>query len=400
MTTTNDPTAPASAPTFTTSRAVLADALATVGLAISTRPAVPLLGAVLLEGRDDGRLTLSGFDYETVITVTIPDAATVAGRVLIDHSETVRVLSALVKGKSKRQADATPVTITAPAPDAPRMSVNGYTVPVTAYPLGDYPTLPDAPPPVAQFNRGAFTAELGRVLCAVGDDVTLPTLTGVNMELSDQGLTLAATDQHRLAVAHVPTVPGSAAAPSTMLVLGSLLDKVAKKLTGEHLTLGHDRGLVSLSSGAVTAVTRPIGSAFVKYRARIPSPPASFTADRAALLALVEQAQAISKAKREANPLVTITVDAGALVVAPLLSERSTDVAPPELTAKTDGYPNAIRFAFNPAYLTDALAAITGDTATVHTQTIPTKPVVITETGARPGDGTAYRHVLMPVRLS
>ncbi|GAA3745272.1 DNA polymerase-3 subunit beta [Spinactinospora alkalitolerans] len=397
MTTTTDTTG--TAPRFTAGRAALADALTTVGLAVGSRPAVPLLGAVLLEGHPDGCLKLSGFDYETAITVTVPDAATAPGRVLVDHAETVRMLSALVKGKSKRKADAVGVTIAAPSPDAPAMTANGYTVPLTAYPLADYPTLPEAPPTVADLDRERFVTELGRVLCAVGRDDTLPILTGVNMEVTGNGLTLAATDRYRLAVAHLPTQDGTDGAA---LVSGALLAKLARKLTGQRVTLGRDQNLVSLDCGNVRVVTRPIYGEFVKYRKHLPAGmPASFTAERAELLALTAQAEAILSAKRQSRSLVGITVTPGTLTVAPLLSERADDVAAPELTAKTEGYPDEpIRFAFDSRFLTDAVTGITGETATVHTGLVPTRPAVITETGQRPGDPAAYRHLLMPVRLS
>src|SRR5207302_3210674 len=133
------------------------------------RPPLPILGGALLRARD-GRLTISATDYETVVTVRVPGTVQTAGTLLVDHGELTRLLGALVKGSRKRDADALPVTVRTLDDGTPVVDLAGYTMPVTSFPAVDYPTIPEAAPPVAHVERERFTQEMARVMVAVGTD--------------------------------------------------------------------------------------------------------------------------------------------------------------------------------------------------------------------------------------
>lgn len=147
----NTTVAPAPTLECRTERATLLRALTTVGIGVARRPIVPTLGGVLLDGRD-GHLTLTTTDHETVVSVRVPDAVVTAGRLLIDHAEATKLLAALVKGTRKRDADVMPVTVRTTVDGTSLLELGGYTMPVTTYPVEQFPALPEIPPTVAEVN--------------------------------------------------------------------------------------------------------------------------------------------------------------------------------------------------------------------------------------------------------
>lgn len=124
---------------FTTTRAELAEALATVGVAIATRPAIRCMGGVLLESRGTD-LWVGGYDYDTAVTVRLADAVRVPGRMLLAHGELSKLLTALTKGLGKREANRLPVTVRAEDHQCATVELADSAVPMELLPIEDYPS--------------------------------------------------------------------------------------------------------------------------------------------------------------------------------------------------------------------------------------------------------------------
>ncbi|GAA4935782.1 DNA polymerase III subunit beta [Streptomonospora halophila] len=385
-------------------RAELVSALATVGIAISQRPAVPVLAGVLLES-DGADVVVRGYDYDTAVSVRLTGAAVAPGRLLVNHAELTKLLKALVKGLGKREADRASVTLRADDGATATVEIAGTTVPLNLLPLEDYPTLPDTPPLVARVACTELTAECRRVLRACGHDDTLPMLTGVKIDPGADGLTLAATDRYRIAVAHVGAEVDRERFPAAgILVPGRELGKTLPQFAGDQVELGYvahgDIELVSLAAGAVTVVQRALPADFPAYDRFLPrSAAATVVVDRAALLRQITRAAAVLEAKGDrANP-VTLTLTDHAVTAAPHLAENSDRVRTPALSADVDGITDPVCVGLTSRYVIDALESFTGQMVTLHI-TKATKPVLLTDTPEGIGDPTAYRHLLMPIRLS
>ncbi|GAA4884511.1 DNA polymerase III subunit beta [Pseudonocardia sp. C8] len=405
MTTATDTTTVAStAPVlFRTDRATLAHALTTVGVGLARRPAVPMLGGVLLDGRD-GDLTLTTTDLETVATVRVPDAAPIPGRVLIDYTEATKLLGALVKGWRKRDADAAPVTVRTTEDGTAVLELGGYTMPVTTYAAEDFPTLPETPPTVAEVDRERFTTDARRVLVAAGTDDTMPMFMGVQVRITPGMFTLAGTDRFRLAVATLAAT--TTTEERAVLFPAPVLSAALKHAAAERVRFGIGNDWagewLSLTCGDLTVITRPIEAQFPAYEELFPEVTVTACADRDALAHATARAAAALEAKKHATrdkhgrrtaAQVALTVDpAGTVSIAPVLGEHADAVAAPAHPAEVDGSGEPMRVLFSAPYLRDALNALDGDTVLFQLAT-PTRPVLLT--GA---DGQEYRHLLMPVR--
>ncbi|QGK70303.1 DNA polymerase III subunit beta [Allosaccharopolyspora coralli] len=382
-----------------TDRATLTEALSTVAVGVPRRPAVPLLGGVLLESRG-GHLTLTTTDIDTVVSVRIPDAVNAPGALLVDHVELSKMLGALVKGSRKREADAMPVTLRATVDGHAVLSLGGYTMPLTAYPVEEFPTLPTVPASMAEADRETFTQQARRVLIARGADATLPIFTSVHVQAAPGALTLAATDRFRLAVAEIPATTAATEDRSVMLP-AELLSSVLKHCTGDRVRLGVDAASdwAALSCGDLTVLTRTVDAEFPRYERLFPETTASARADRGALAQATVRATAALEASHytadrdQAGHHLAVTLHPdGRVSVAPVLAEHAETVTAPEHPAEVGGVAESVRVLFGARYLRDALSSLAGDTVTLRLDS-PNRPVVFTAT-----DTPGYRHLIMPVR--
>lgn len=251
-------------PVAATTRGELAAALSAAGLGVHSRPSLPLMGGVLVEADAHGDVYLTGCQYECAVTVALPGAAQAPGRMVVDHSEAVRVLKALVKGKG-RVADATPITLAVESSTAV-MRADGCTVPLTTYDVDEYPPLPDTPRGSrVTVDREQFASELCRVKCARGTDTAVPATLGFHVAGGPGGVELAATDRYRLAVARIPAVDTEGPNIEALLP-GPFLEHLIKHLTGPTVTIGMEANIASITSGDVTALVGLSGLDMPNYR--------------------------------------------------------------------------------------------------------------------------------------
>jgi DNA polymerase-3 subunit beta len=337
----------------------------------------------------DGVLTLSSFDYEVSGRVEISaDVATegtslVSGRLLADIA---------------RSLPPAPVTIES---EGTRISItcgrSSFTLPTL--PGEDYPQLPDMPTASGTITGSAFASAVAQVAIAAGRDDTLPTLTGMRMEIEGSSLVLAATDRYRLAVREFTWDPQSPSLSAHALIPARTLADTAKSLADADLVTialssgGTGEGLIGFEGHGRRTTTRLLDGEFPKYRSLLPS--------ESAAVAMVETSMLMDAVKRvalvaERNTPVRLAFEGSELT---LRAGAGDDAQAVEvLESALDG--DAIDIAFNPAYLLDGLAAI-GSGTTRFSFTQPTRPAVLTgvndETQQSLDD---YKYLLMPVRLT
>lgn len=382
------------------SRPVLVEALATAGVGIDRRPALPTFGGVLIDGRGD-QLTLTGTNIETTVSVRIGATVRCPGRLLVDHAELVKLLSALVKGARKREADTLPVTLSTTADGTAVIELGGYRMPLTGYPAEEFPTVAECAPMVAEVDRAAWTDHARRVLTAAGQDETLPALTGVYLHTTDTGVSIAATDRYRLTVSDLPG--DTVSTERTALIPAAVLSAVLRHLDGDRVRLGFtaDGGQVSVSCGTLTLTTGTIDGSFPQYERLFPTPTGTVSTERAGLQRATECATAALDATKHtrraagerarARQVAVTVMPTQGIAVAPLLAEHTDLVSAPCQGADIDGFTEGVRLLVDARYLQDALGTL-GDTVMIHVQT-PTRPLLFTSP-----DIPGFRHLLMPVR--
>ncbi len=368
-------------------RDVLADSVAWAARTLPSRPSLPVLAGLVLSASDDG-LTLSSFDYE------------VSGRVEIDAdvaTEGVALVSGRLLADIARSLPPAPVTIES---EGTRISItcgrSSFTLPTL--PVEDYPQLPVMPTASGEVSGPAFAAAVAQVAIAAGRDDTLPTLTGIRMEIEGAGIVLAATDRYRLAVREFAWSPQSPAISAHALVPARTLADTAKSLADVDDVVialssgGAGEGLIGFEGHGRRTTTRLLDGEFPKYRSLLPT--------ESAAIATVETAMLMDAVKRvalvaERNTPVRLAFEGSELTLRAGAGDDAQAVEAIECGLEGD----AIDIAFNPAYLLDGLAA-TGSESTRFSFTQATRPAVLTAVDKEQQSIDDYKYLLMPVRLT
>ena len=367
-------------------RDTLADAVAWAARTLPARPSLPVLAGLVLTADSQG-LTLSSFDYEVSARVMInadveiPGTTLVSGRLLADIA---------------RSLPGVPVTLVS---EGTRIVItcgrSSFTLPTL--PVEDYPQLPAMPSSSGEINAAVFAEAVAQVAIAAGKDDTLPTLTGIRMEIEGQSITLAATDRYRLAVRNFTWTPTSSSISTNALIPARTLAETAKALAnGQGVTLAlaaAGEGLIGFEGSGRRTTTRLLDGEFPKYRTLLPSESAGVaTIEVAALTDAVKRVALVA----ERNTPVRLSFEGSEVILRAGAGEDAQ--ANEAVESLLDG--DDIEIAFNPTYLLDGLAALDAPFARMSF-TQSTRPAVLT--GA--ADPTSelrddYRYLLMPVRLT
>jgi DNA polymerase III subunit beta len=372
---------------FVVERDSLVDAVNWVSKSISNRPITTALLGIVIDASEE--ITLSGSDLETSAKAKFKAEVSQKGKVLVPGRLLAEISRSLPAKPISFVLEGTRVLVSAGSAK--------FTLPTL--PLSEYPTLPELPVASGSLNSDLFATAVNQVAIAAGKDDSLPTLTGVFVEINKNQITLAATDRYRLAVRELTWSAQDANIETTSLLRARTLADAAKSLIGSsQVTIAlapttTNEKLVGFISEGKTMTSRVLDGSFPPFRHLLPN---ESTAD-----AIIEVAPFLDSVRRVA--LVTDKT-------VPLRLNFSNNTL--QLEAGTGDEAQAsekldinykgedINIAFNPTFLTDGLTAI--NTAFVHISfTGANKPAVLTgQTEAGSAPITNYKYLLMPMRYS
>lgn len=365
----------------------LVDAVNWVARSLSTRPIKPELLGIMIDV--DTSITLTGSDLETSTKAILKAEITAKGKVLVPG----RLLAEIARSLPNK-----PITFTL---DGSRVLVTAGTAKFTLPTLSvnEYPQLPELPETAGVIPSDVFAHAVNQVAIAAGKDDSLPTLTGVHIEINQNKITLAATDRYRLAVRELNWQAKNSDIEVNTLVRARTLADAAKSLTAHsQVTLalsptGSNERLIGFLSELKTMTSRTLDGTFPPFKHLLPSDSvAEATIEVAPFLDSVRRVALVTD---KTVPLRLIFANSALQLEAGTGEEAQ---ATEELEIIYTGEP--INIAFNPQYLTDGLQAI----GTPYVQinfTGASKPAVLT--GKHEVLGTrdiSYQYLLMPMRYS
>jgi DNA polymerase-3 subunit beta len=372
---------------FVVDRDLLVDGVNWVSKSISNRPITTALLGIVIEVADE--ITLSGSDLETSAKAKLKAEITQKGKVLVPG----RLLAEI-----SRSLPAKPITFNL---EGSRVLVTAgsakFTLPTL--PLVEYPTLPELPKTSGNLSSDLFATAVNQVAIAAGKDDSLPTLTGVFVEINKNQITLAATDRYRLAVRELTWSAADANIETTSLLRARTLADAAKSLIGStQVTIAlpattTNEKLVGFVSEGKSMTSRVLDGSFPPFRHLLPN---DSTAE-----AVIEVAPFLDSVRRVAlvtDKTVPLRLNFSSNTLQLEAGTGDEAQASEKLDINYKG--EDINIAFNPTFLTDGLTSI--NTAFVHiTFTGANKPAVLTgQTEAGSAPITNYKYLLMPMRYS
>lgn len=366
----------------------LAHGLNIVSHAVSSRSTLPVLSNVLV-ATDDGRLRLSATNLELGVTCWI------GAKIQEEGSTTVpaRTFTELVSTLTDKQVEMS-------------LNVRSQTLNVrcgtsnTDLKCIDAQEFPPIPSPdlgsSVQMNMSDIKEMIQQVAFAASTDEARPILTGIQIQVSGNQITLSAADGFRLSIRR-NTLPSPVSRPISAVIPARALTELARIASdGEqilHMVMPPGRGQVIFHMNDVELVSQLIEGAFPDLEQLIPKRYNTCTTlSTSSFLKACKQAEIFA---REGSHIARINIisggeDAPGQVEISGQSEE-TGFQQTTLEATIKGQNQLI--AFNVRFLREVLDVIKTPNVSIET-TSDTSPGVI-----RPVGEENFIHVIMPMHL-
>ena len=373
---------------FIVEQAALTDGVNWVSRSLSTRPIKTELLGIVIEAINN-EVFLSASDLETASKAHFPAEIKTAGKVLVPG----KLLAEISRSLPNK-----PITFTLEGSRVLVTSGNSkFTLPTLS--VDEYPNLPSLPDTTGVIASDVFATAVAQVAIAAGRDDSLPTLTGVHVEINEESVTFAATDRYRLAVREIQWQPTAPNTSTTALLRARTIADATKSLTGsKDVSLSfapaasNDR-LTGFAGDGKTMTSRMLDGTFPPYRHLLPQ--------EITTTALIEVATLLDSVRRVAlvtDKTVPLRLDFNNNVLSLEAGAGEEAQATEAIDILLTGEP--ISIAFNPTFLADGLTAV-GTKFVQISFTGSNKPAILM--GKNDKDGALvenYRYLLMPMRYA
>jgi len=374
---------------FQVNRDVLSEAVSFAVKLLPQRPTLPILSGIVIEATDGG-LIFSSFDYEVSSRTEVAASIEEPGRILVSG----RLLADI----ANRLPNA-PVTFST---DDGKISVACGSAKFTllSMPVEEYPSLPVVSAESGVLSAELFSAAVSQVAVAASRDDVTPVITGVQLEIVDQQLSLVATDRYRVAVREIEwTASEVGSANLAALIPARTLVEIGKTFAHSGtisiaITSTDDRELIAFQAEKKTVTSLLIKGNFPPVKRLFPE-----AVDNYAVMNTAELIESVRRVAlvldREAALRFTFTVDG--LTLEAIGSEQAQ--ASETIDAFLTGTESVV--SLKPAFLLDGLAAVHSEFVRIaFTKTDnPNKPgpVLITSQASKDQPGTDnYKYLLQP----
>lgn len=373
---------------FTVNRDVFSDAVSFAVKLLPQRPTQPLLSGALLEA-EDGALTISSFDYEVSSRTSITAEVTDAGRALV---------SGRLLGEIAQRLPHSDVEITL-AESRVQVRCGSANFSLPAMPVEEYPQVPQVDSVTGAVPADAFSEAVGQVATAASKDDVTPVITGVQFEVSDNSLTLTATDRYRVATRGIDWENTAGVESATALVPAKIVTEVGKTFSGAGqvqvaIVKDDDRELVAFTGGDKTVTSLLIKGNYPPVGRLFPT-----EVDNYAVVSSAELAEAVGRVglvlEREAA--LRFTFSEGSVTLEAAGSEAAQAVETVDAHLVGDDMVVSLK----PQFLLDGLRSTHSEFARIaFTRTDnPGKPGPVLITSQRSKDDTdesEFRYLLQP----
>ncbi|NYF18088.1 DNA polymerase-3 subunit beta [Microbacterium sp. AK009] len=376
---------------FHVNRDVFSEAVSFVVKLLPQRNPQPILAGVLIEASDSG-LSLSAFDYEASARTTI--------EATVDEPGTILVHGRLLSEIASRLPNA-PIQIAVEDDGGILLTCGSARFTLSSMPVQEYPAIPEVTGESGLVPAEDFATAIAQVAFAASRDDVTPVLTGVQLEVTDERLSLVATDRYRVALREIPWDGGSAASDdtTTALVPARTLTEVGKTFAhGGDISIAFsgagDREIIAFTAGNKTVTSLLIKGNFPPVRRLFPE-----QTEHHAVVNTAELAEAVRRVSlvldRSAPLRFTFTSDGVAMDASGTEQARATESVDATLVG------DDVTLGLNPQYLLESLGAVRSEfariTFTSSENANKLSPVLITpQTSVDKGGAETFKYLLQP----
>ena len=374
---------------FTVSKSDLVRELGLSQGVVEKKTTIPILSNVLLEA-DGDRIIMTATDLELGIRCSCParvgrsGSGTIPARRLLDYVRLLPDSDIQVKFGDNQWANL--------VCGRSRTRIAGMS-------RDSFPELPSMPAPLAEIPVSLLSSMIARTIFAISSEETRFTLNGALLIVRPDGLTMVATDGHRLALVEHPAELGLEEGTLYKALLPRKAMQEMLKLAGEaqadtRLRFAGDDNHLFFEMGDRLLLSRKLTGNFPDFERVLPKDhPHIVSLPRTELRSAIER---VAQFADERSRSIRVQLGSSEMKVLANLSEtgESEETLPVEYAGEPMEKP--IEIGFNAQYLLDFLRAVTDDSVLFRLRDSQSAGL-LSPASSVPGDG--YRYVIMPMRI-
>jgi DNA polymerase III subunit beta len=354
----------------------LAQRVALVARAVSTRTTVQILSGVRLDAAD-GRLDLAATDMDLSLRTSLEASVEGAGSIVVPGRLLMEVTRLL--------PDPSVVLEHRLEEGMVLLSCGSAQYRLHTFSVDDFPRLPDVGGEMFTVARDTFLETVARVSRASSRDESRPVLTGILVRFEGGRLVMAATDSYRLAVKETP-LESDAPALEAIVPARALVELGRIAQDGDVIQLGLQENHVLFGTADAWLTTRRIDGQFPDYRQLIPEEfEHELALPRDDFLDVVRRVAVMA----QRNSPLRLRFAEGELTV----SAQTQDVGEARESLPVRFAADTLEVGFNADFLREGIESV--DTEDVVLRLIsPLRPGLIRS------DGDDFSYLIMPIRLA
>lgn len=366
---------------FSCNQQLLSKALNTVSKAVTTRTTIPILKGILLEASDDGELKLAASDLDLSIEKKLVVNVAESGSTVVSARLFSDIIRKLPNEEVEIEEEENNVIIRCLASEFK----------IIGQPADEFPN-------IGEVNEAQRISISGKLLCdmirktsfAASIDESKGIIVGILMEINEDGLTLAALDGFRMAVAREKMTN----AESAKIVIASRILNEINKIVGDgdgdedsvDLILDEKKAVVVMSDTKM--VLRLLEGEFIKYADIIPKEnKCRVLINRGEFADSMERASLLAKEGK--NNLIKMSLFRDKMIITSRSEEGNVKE---EVFIEKDG--DDLDIGFNSKYILDVLKVVGDETIAMEFNS-SVSPCLI-----KPVEGDAFEYLVLPVRIS
>ena len=373
---------------FQVNRDVLSEAVSFAVKMLPARTTLPILSGVLIEATAEG-LVFSSFDYEVSTQTKVAATVETPGRVLVSGRLLAEIANRLPNA---------PVTFES-VESRIQVSCGSANFTLLSMPVEEYPTIPQVEGETGVLPAEEFSAAVAQVAVAASRDDVTPVITGVQLEITGNSLSLVATDRYRVAIRDIPWESTGTVADMTALVPARTIQEIGKTFghSGNisiSITNKDDRELIAFTADNKTVTSLLIKGNFPPVKRLFPEKVENY--------AVINTADLIEATRRvklvvEREAALRFTFANNSLTLEAIGGEQAQ--ASETIDAVISG-PDVV-VSLKPDFLLDGLGAVHSEFTRIGFTSVenPSKPgpvLITSQTSKDTPSEDAYRYLLQP----
>lgn len=367
---------------FICNQSTLTKALNIVSKAVTSRTTIPILKGILLESSADGKLKMSASDLDITIEETIDVENVEPGSIVVQSK---------LFGDIIRKLPNADVIVSLEDGNVIIQCMNSQ-FSIIGLSADEFPNIKDIEESQDSivFNKTILREMIRKTSFAASIDESKGVITGILIELLNDGINMVAIDGYRMAITRENMINLQ---EKHVIISAKIMNEISKILSDASedeedvkMLLNEKKAIFVI--GNVKIVLRLLDGEFIKYKDVLPKDnKIKVRINRGDFMESIERASLLSKEGK--NNLIKMSIQD---TIVTITSKSEEGNVKEEVLASKEG--EDLEIGFNAKYVLDVLKSIDDDEIDMYFNT-PITPCLV-----EPVEGNSFEYLILPVRIT